>query len=105
MKWLTNGRLKGETENLLVAAQDQALNIRYHQKHILGTSVKSVCRLCLKAKEHISHIVAGCEVLAPVEYLQRHNKVAGYIHWRICKTLNLKLQRWRTMSLCGIKQY
>ena len=89
VKWLTNGRLKGETESLLVAAQDQALNTRYHQRHILGQSVKSVCRLCLKAEEHISHIVAGCEVLAPVEYLQRHNKVAGYIHWRICKSLNL----------------
>ena len=48
-----------------------------------------ICRLCLKAEEHISHIVAGCEVLAPVEYLQRHNKVAGYTHWRICKSLNL----------------
>ena len=89
VKWLTNGRLKGETESLLVAAQDQALNTRYHQRHILGQSVKSVCRLCLKAEEHISHIVAGCEVLAPVEYLQRHNKVAGYIHWRICKSLYL----------------
>ena len=89
VKWLTNGRLKGETESLLVAAQDQALNTRYHQRHILSQSVKSVCRLCLKAEEHISHIVAGCEVLAPVEYLQRHKKVAGYIHWRICKSLNL----------------
>ena len=47
--------------------------------------------MCLKAEEHISHIVAGCEVLAPVEYLQRHNKVAGYIYWRICKNLNLPL--------------
>ena len=75
----------------MVAAQDQALNFRYHQRHILGQSVKNVSRLCLKAEEHISHIVAGCEVLAPVEYLQRHNKVAGYMHWRICKSLNLPL--------------
>ena len=52
VKWLTNGRLKGETESLLVAAQDQALNIRYHQRHILGQSVKRVCRLCLKTEEH-----------------------------------------------------
>ena len=24
-----------------------------------------------------------------MEYLQRHNKVEGYMHWRICKSLNL----------------
>ena len=45
----------------------------------------------LKAADHINHIVAGCEALALVEYLQRHNKVAGYIHWRFCKSLNLSM--------------
>ena len=39
VKWLTNGRLKGEIESLLVAAKDQALNTRYHQRYILGQSV------------------------------------------------------------------
>ena len=82
VKWLTNGRLKGETEFI-------GCSTRYHQRNIFGQSIRGVCRLCLKAEEHISHIVAGCEVLAPVEYLQRHNKVADYIHWRIYKSLNL----------------
>jgi len=39
----------------------------------------SKCRMCCKA-EHIKHIVLGCKTLAPSEYTNRHNKVAGYIH-------------------------
>ena len=40
--------------------------------------------MCYKA-EHIEHTVAGCTTLAPSEYTNRHNKMAGYIHWMICK--------------------
>ena len=40
------------------------------------------CIMCYKA-EHIEHIVAGCTTLVPSEYTNRHNKVAGYIHWTI----------------------
>jgi len=41
---------------------------------------ESKCRMCCKAEEHIKHGVAACTTLAPSEYTNRHNKVAGYIH-------------------------
>jgi hypothetical protein len=44
-----------------------------------------------KAAEHMKHIVAGCTTLAPSEYINRHNKVAGYIHWMICKLMGLQV--------------
>jgi aromatic ring hydroxylase len=44
-----------------------------------------------KAEEHIKHIVAGCTTIAPSEYNYRHNKVAGYIHWMICKHMGLQV--------------
>ena len=28
-------------------------------------------------------------MLAPTEYIERHNKVAAYIHWKICKTFDV----------------
>jgi len=42
--------------------------------------IESKCRMCCKAEEHSKHIVAGCSTLAPSEYTNGHNKVAGYIH-------------------------
>ena len=84
-KWLKSPGLKGETEGLIIAAQDQSLGtISYHNKIIKdGTDPK--CRMCNEFEETIDHIVAGCPVLANTEYIQRHDKAAGYIHWRICK--------------------
>jgi len=48
-------------------------------------------RIWYKAAEHMKHIVAGCTALAPSEYTNRHNKVAGYIHWMMCKHMGLQV--------------
>ena len=34
-EWMKHTGLKGETEGLIIAAQDQALNTRYYRKHII----------------------------------------------------------------------
>jgi hypothetical protein len=47
--------------------------------------------MCYKAEENIKCIVLGCTTLAPSEYTKRHNKVAGYIHWTICKHMGLQV--------------
>ena len=57
--WLSSN-LKGETERLLVAAQDQALNTRNYQKVICGQKVESKCRMCSQYEETVDHIVSGC---------------------------------------------
>jgi hypothetical protein len=42
------------------------------------------------AEKHTKYIVAGCTTLAPFEYTNRHNNVAGYIQWTISKLSGLQ---------------
>ena len=88
--WLKSSKLKIETESLIIAAHEQALNTRYFQKKILKKKVIGTCRMCHRHVESISHIVSACSMLAPTEYTKRHNKLAGYIHWMICKNFQIE---------------
>jgi hypothetical protein len=47
--------------------------------------IKRKYRICYKAEEHTKHNVAGCTTCVPSAYTNRHNNVAGYIQWTICK--------------------
>ena len=90
--WLRSAGLKGETESLIKAAQDQTLNIRYHQRMIFKKQIDGNCG---KAQETESHITAGCTVLASTEYLHRHNRVASYVYWVVCLELGFEVpNKW-----------
>ena len=44
-------------------------------------------RCCIRTQyeETIDHLISGCPALGPNEYLNRHNRVAQYLHSKICK--------------------
>jgi hypothetical protein len=86
LAWLSSSGLK---ESLIIAGQDQALNMCYHQ-NIMKQPNDSKRRMCYNA-EHIKHTVVGCTNLAPSEYSNIYNKVSGYIHWTICKHMGLEV--------------
>jgi hypothetical protein len=88
--WLTKGDLKRETENLLIAAQDQALNTNSIKKSIYKQVESDKCRMCGKKVESVTHIVSACEVLAQKDYKRRHDKVALNLHWCLCKKYGFK---------------
>ena len=85
LAWLCSSGLKGEMESLIIAAQDQAVNMLYYERNIMKQPIDSNRNMCYKAEEHIKHIVVRCTTLAPSEYTNSHNKIAGYIHWMIYK--------------------
>jgi hypothetical protein len=89
--WLSKGDLKAETESEIVAAQDQALQTKYHATKILQTETHSKCRLCHPFEETVDHIMSACPVLAKEQYIKRHDRVCTQLHFNICKELGIKL--------------
>ena len=56
-EWMKHTGLKGETEGLITAAQDQALNTRYYSKHIIkqGTLTDAECAIPSQKLWNTSH--------------------------------------------------
>ena len=95
-QWMKYTGLKGVTEGLITAAQDQALNTRYYSKHIIKQGSTDRCRMCHTQAETVEHIISGCQTLAADKYLNRHNQVAAQLHLDICKHYAIKVdaQHW-----------
>jgi hypothetical protein len=91
--WLSKGDLKAETENEIVAAQDQALNTKYYATKILHTETDGKCRLCQQLDKTIDHIISACPALAKEQYVKRHDRVSAQIHFNICKELGVQLDK------------
>ena len=87
--WLRNGNLKRETESMLSAAQEQALNTNSVRK-IYHKDVSNKCRLCETQVENVLHIVSCCSMLAQKEY-KRHDKICLNTYWALCKKYGVKV--------------
>ena len=88
--WLRSSDLKPDTEGFLQAAQDQSLNTKNYVKNSMKVNTSDDFRICNDKPETIDHLVAGCSELAKSEYLNRHNKIAKFIHWNLRKFYDLK---------------
>ena len=87
-QWLRCAELKAETEGFIMAPKDQSLFTRNYQSNIIRNGTDPRCRLCDDKVETIDHLAAGCPILAPKEYKDRHDKLGQYLHWRICQHYN-----------------
>ena len=91
-QWMKHTGFKGETEGLITAVQDQALNTRYYHKHIIKQEATAQCQMCHNQSETLEHIISGCQTLAADQYLDRHNQVAVQLHLDICKHYGIKVE-------------
>lgn len=79
--WLCTGNIFTETEGFIAAIQDQVIMTRAYKKRILGENIGNIkCRMCGEKEETLDHLMAGCSVMAPKAYLDRHNRIAKIVH-------------------------
>jgi hypothetical protein len=71
------GRSQTETESEIIAAQDQALQTKYHATKILQTGTDGRCKRCQQFDETMDHIMSTCPVLAKEQYIKRHDRVCA----------------------------
>ena len=60
-KWMKYTGLKGGTEGLIIAAQDQSLNTRYYSTHISKQGTTETCIMCHNQPDTVEHIISGCQ--------------------------------------------
>ncbi|XP_044760187.1 uncharacterized protein LOC123317648 [Coccinella septempunctata] len=90
LTYLRAGYLFPETEGRLIAIQDQVVATRAYMKNIARIDIPTDrCRRCAQALESIQHITSACPVLAPRDYLERHNSMARIYHQKIALRLGL----------------
>ena len=80
-QWLRSVGFKVETEGFIVTAQDQSLFTSTFHANILHNGAEPV--------ETNHHLISGCTILAPNDYINRHNHVGQYIHWKICNHFDI----------------
>ncbi|XP_073962028.1 uncharacterized protein [Choristoneura fumiferana] len=80
--WLLRGELFPETEAFMIAIQDQVIDTKNYQKHIIRRSntTTDFCRHCHSSSETIQHITGACKSIAQTDYKHRHDQVAAIIH-------------------------
>ena len=84
-QWFSSSSLKGETEDFILAAQDQSLATRMYQAKVLKNRADQRCRICTHSEETIDRMILGCSKIVNIEYFQRHERVAKFMHWTLCK--------------------
>ena len=62
-QWLTSTGLKVETEELIIAAQDQSLATRLYHSNIIKDGTNPLCRMCGKFDESVDHVKLAAQNL------------------------------------------
>ena len=84
-QWLSSSSLERENDGFILAARDQSISTRAYQSRILNNRADPNYRLCTERQETVDYIVSAFHTIVNTKYLQRHDRVASFIHWTLCK--------------------
>ena len=89
-EWLSEGRLRPQTDALILAAQDDVLHTRWYRNRILRNSSLLMCRVCGNAIQTVKHILNMCDPNRFSLYKERHNRTILILLWRLLKEYGFK---------------
>ena len=79
-QWFRNGTLKRLIENLIYAAQEQAIRINLPKGKIEKSKEETKRRMYSRNDKTINQIVSECPKLAQKEYKRRHVWIGQHTH-------------------------
>ena len=90
-EWLKDGRLRTETEGLIMAAQDGVIHTATYRNRILKMPIDTTCRACgVWPTETLGHILAKCRIYEYGLIKERHDRVLYQLVRGIATCLKLK---------------
>eukprot|EP00957_Ditylum_brightwellii_P190495 14500368-Ditylum_brightwellii.AAC.1 len=84
-RWMQTAGLRYETKARICTAQEQVLVMNNIQHKVYKMDVSSLCHLCKKHPDTVSHILSDCIPIVKKKYSPCHDGVAKYIHWNILR--------------------
>jgi hypothetical protein len=82
-----NGNFNKSSTRAAFNASIQFLKMEFSTRYHHRSNQLIVHTECAVRQKEL--IVRGCATLPPSEYTNRHNKVPGYIHWKIYKRVGV----------------
>ena len=72
-----------------MAAKDQAVSTNCFKNEFFKEEINSKCRLCKLREKTVDHLNSGCPILAKKGYLMGLDNVCAYLHYSMCKALDI----------------
>ena len=78
--------MNSSTEEMLEMVKVHGQPEQFKGEYNIDKSAESsFYRMCSEKRESVGHIVSECSKLAQREYKKRHDNVARYVHWKLCR--------------------
>ena len=90
LKRLVQNDLKGQTEVMICAAQEQVLRKNYTRNKTDKTLANPLCRIYVERGETVPHIICERKNLAQRECKRRPDTIAKLVHWKLREKHNLE---------------
>jgi hypothetical protein len=92
--WLTKWTsIPLNVESMIFAMREQCINLKNYLKHTGRSQSDTVCRKCGGGIENVQHVLSACTLLAPFDYLHRHNAMLKNVYWWILRHYGEPIER------------